>query len=301
MGNVFLAFLSVVSYNETVPIFYIIQGVNHMKKITMLLIIATLGFVLSGFCFIHDWEPATCTSRSTCSKCGETRGDTKEHEYGPMNCGAEVTCENCGKTKTLKSWSGKKPDHNWTEATCTEPKTCQVCDVTMGKPHGHVIANSNCITKGTCRRCGFEESNYGPHDWGLYEKVDQTMVRQCSVCQKVVREALDWKIYGRQMLNGRWVGVKGNTWTGSGKLEDTYFTVSENGKVIGKLQGDSFNYDSVKYLRSNQNEKGEITSVVYGFGKEGYLGSQEVIYHVKSDTLSVVFFNGSGQYERDKK
>lgn len=42
----------------------------------------------------HSWSQATCTTRSTCSLCGETTGDYAEHEY------MEYTCVRCGKEQS---------------------------------------------------------------------------------------------------------------------------------------------------------------------------------------------------------
>lgn len=73
-----------------------------MKKILLILLVMMM---LTGCCLSHEWTDATCTAPKTCTKCGETEGETLEH--------------------------------TWSEATCTAPKTCTVCSGTEGDALGH--------------------------------------------------------------------------------------------------------------------------------------------------------------------
>ena len=46
-----------------------------MKKMSVLVSISLLAVLLCGFCWPHNWIPATCTEPEICSKCGKTQAD----------------------------------------------------------------------------------------------------------------------------------------------------------------------------------------------------------------------------------
>ena len=79
----------------------------------------------------HEWAPATCTAPKTCTKCGETEGNTTAHSWKAATCTAPKTCSKCGATE------GDLNPHSWNPATCTNPKVCKNCQATEGFALGH--------------------------------------------------------------------------------------------------------------------------------------------------------------------
>ena len=61
----------------------------------------------------HNYSEATCIAVSTCSICGETRGDLLEHNYSQATCTKLATCSICGGTK------GTLAEHNYVNGKCT--------------------------------------------------------------------------------------------------------------------------------------------------------------------------------------
>lgn len=51
---------------------------------------------------VHDWIPADCKTPKTCSKCGESIGDTSGHVWNDANYNAPQTCTVCGETEGEK-------------------------------------------------------------------------------------------------------------------------------------------------------------------------------------------------------
>lgn len=60
-----------------------------MKKMSVLVSISLLAVLLCGFCWPHNWIPATCTEPEICSKCGKTQADALGHAWENRKC---VTC-----------------------------------------------------------------------------------------------------------------------------------------------------------------------------------------------------------------
>ena len=85
-----------------------------MKKLFALLPVLLLAFVLCGCCIRHDWQPATCTEPSTCSKCGKTQGEPLGHTEA-IDEAVAPTCTETGLTEghtapsAMKSLSPRRP------------------------------------------------------------------------------------------------------------------------------------------------------------------------------------------------
>ena len=116
--------------------------------IVAFIIIAT-SLVLTGCCLQHEWAEATCTTPSTCTKCGKTKGVPIEHSWREATCKYPRTCSVCGMT------NGEPKEHKWVDATCTKAKKCSVCNTIEGEALGHDYYSSN--KDFTCSRCGKEK------------------------------------------------------------------------------------------------------------------------------------------------
>ena len=112
-----------------------------------------LGVLLFTTCLLgnHRFSDPTCTEPSTCSRCGETRGDALGHEFSPATCTEPMTCSRCG------DQSGEALGHDYLPATCTEPETCARCGETRGEPLGHVMTEATYQNAPVCTRCGFSD------------------------------------------------------------------------------------------------------------------------------------------------
>ena len=80
--------------------------------------------VLTTVCF-HNWQPATCTQSSVCSKCNKVKGEPK--------------------------------GHSWMEATCTEKKKCKNCSLAIGDPLGHNFSSWTTTKEPSCTSTGSKE------------------------------------------------------------------------------------------------------------------------------------------------
>ncbi len=80
----------------------------------LLALFATGVVILLTVCF-HEWQPATCLKPSTCSECGEEKGE-------PLG-------------------------HTWNNATCTEDQKCHTCGAIGEKAKGHTPSETWEITK----------------------------------------------------------------------------------------------------------------------------------------------------------
>ena len=107
----------------------------------------------------HNWAEATCTEPVTCSKCGETEGESLGHIGGVATCSAKAVCDRCN------SEYGELLSHNLKDATCTVAMTCYDCGATVGEPLGHTGGAATCTDKAVCERCNEEygELNFENH------------------------------------------------------------------------------------------------------------------------------------------
>ena len=133
-----------------------------MKKklwiaLAALLLAAGIAFAIL-YCD-HVWLDATCTSPSTCEKCGKTQGEVLPHIYLDATCTDPETCKDCGATQ------GQALGHTWLDATCTESQTCSVCGETQGEPLGHNWLGATCTETDICDRCGETQGEPLGHNW----------------------------------------------------------------------------------------------------------------------------------------
>ena len=111
---------------------------------------------------IHNFAAATCTKASTCTRCGETRGEAKGHSWKAATCVAPKTCTVC------KATEGGVKGHNWKAATCTAPKTCAVCNAKEGNALGHNYSGNSCTRCGTASP--YAKVSYNIKQKGTYDK-----------------------------------------------------------------------------------------------------------------------------------
>lgn len=74
----------------------------------------------------HNFSDATCTSPSTCTKCGETRGTALGHDWLDATYESPKTCQRCGVTEGDPVG---EHTHVFKKATCTKPKICRICSL----------------------------------------------------------------------------------------------------------------------------------------------------------------------------
>lgn len=143
--------------------YYTEEKMKTKKLISLLLFVVTItGFILTGCQCKHEWQPATCTSPKTCTKCGLTEGTAIEHTWKAATCTTPKKCSQCGLTEGLEA------GHKWTNATCTTPKKCTVCGLTQGKANGHSWVTATCTEAKHCSVCGQKEGSALGHNYVDY-------------------------------------------------------------------------------------------------------------------------------------
>lgn len=182
-----------------------------IAKLAKQFVITALVFLGGFICFsiliyfnvfhiLHDWQEATCTEPSICSKCGKIRGEALGHMWEEATCTQPKTCRVCGETE------GKALEHDWGEATCTEPKTCRVCGETEGKALGHNWQEATCQEPSTCSLCGETREGLGDHQWKEATCLELTT---CIVCGETTGSYADHRMGddGYCSVCGKQVGV----------------------------------------------------------------------------------------------
>lgn len=151
------------------------------KRIVLVCCMIFATMLMTGCCFRHEFEEATCKDPQTCIKCGKTVGEPLDHEWKDATCEEPKTCELCGKKK------GEAKGHEWEMATCTTPMTCSVCGATEGEAYGHYWNSPNCTEARTCYTCGESDGVTGEHYW-----LDATCEnpQTCYYCGETIGEAL---------------------------------------------------------------------------------------------------------------
>ena len=126
----------------------------------------------------HNFSDATCTSPSTCTKCGETRGTALGHDWLDATYESPKTCQRCGATEGDPVG---EHTHIFKKATCTKPKICRICSFEEGSPLGHeesikfpedAKCNNTYTVEVYCTRCEellYEDEMVKEHD--LYEEI----------------------------------------------------------------------------------------------------------------------------------
>ena len=139
----------------------------------------------------HDWSEATCVALSTCSRCGETRGELLPHKGGKATCRSGAICEVCGNAYGNRDWN-THPDgatpvwnveewgdnaghqskwsccgqveyqweyHAWEEGICT---VCGcICEHSINSP-------ANCHERARCHTCGIRYGEINPNNHDMY-------------------------------------------------------------------------------------------------------------------------------------
>ncbi|MBE5852651.1 MAG: hypothetical protein E7299_06835 [Lachnospiraceae bacterium] len=119
------------------------------KKYITIILLSTL--ILSGCCLKHDYSEPTCTQPATCTKCGETEGETLPHTWMEANCTEAKHCSVCNQTE------GEKLAHKFSEPTCTEDAKCLTCGAIGEKAKGHDFKEADYVNPKTCQLCGLTE------------------------------------------------------------------------------------------------------------------------------------------------
>lgn len=99
-----------------------------MKKYSLVVLVGLIVLLLSGCCMSHEWVEATCTEPKTCTKCGETEGETLGHTWVDATCSEAKHCSVCGEVE------GETLEHTLTEANYQEGAICSVCGEVVGEP-----------------------------------------------------------------------------------------------------------------------------------------------------------------------
>ncbi len=114
------------------------------KRLLSLALALLLCAGMAGCSCKHEWLDATCTTPTTCAKCGEAAGNPLGHNWKDATCTQPEVCSVCGAT------NGQPLGHQWMPATCTASETCSVCGDTQGDPPvGHTLQED-----GVCTVCG---------------------------------------------------------------------------------------------------------------------------------------------------
>lgn len=161
-----------------------------MKKKLLAIIVAIFTMsILSGCCFSHDWQEATCEAPMTCAKCNKTKGVALGHSWKAATCTVAKKCTVCLKKE------GEPLGHTWVDATCTEDQYCSVCNEVGEPAFGHDMSEVSCEAPATCKTCGATEGKALLHTW-----LD-TDPMQCEVCKYTLPE----NTFSNHKVN--WVGV----------------------------------------------------------------------------------------------
>ena len=110
-------------------------------------ITVTLSAILLPICQ-HEWQSADCTAPTTCTACGEIKGEPLGHDMSAPDCDTASICMRCGAT------DGEPLGHTMTDPDCETPATCSRCGITDGEPLEHDIVPITCTTHEYCAKCG---------------------------------------------------------------------------------------------------------------------------------------------------
>ena len=143
-----------------------------MKKILLLSVALIMCILLSACGCEHQWTEANCTDPKACVLCEETDGEALSHQWLEASCSAPKTCLTCGVSE------GQSLPHEWLEASCSAPKTCSACSLTEGEVREHTYS-----------------------DWSFDT---DTMSHSCIECGETETEPIDYVLYLKTVLRGRW-------------------------------------------------------------------------------------------------
>ena len=91
-----------------------------MKRLISFALVLAFVFSMAACSCQHEWQDATCTSPKTCTKCGETEGETASHQPGKqtvadvdpahLSMTLETSCAQCGEVlESATSATGVAP------------------------------------------------------------------------------------------------------------------------------------------------------------------------------------------------
>lgn len=152
------------------------------RRLVLIIVLSILTILMTGCCFEHEWEKATCTEPKTCSKCQKTEGNAIGHSWIKASCTSPKTCSECGKTK------GEALGHKWEKATCTEPQVCFVCGEIEGEALGHKWEKATCTNPVFCGICGETRGDVLEHKWIAATCISP---ETCEMCGKTTGTSSD--------------------------------------------------------------------------------------------------------------
>jgi len=246
------------------------QPINGKKRRIIAAVLAAVVLaviiVLCSICF-HDWQEATCTNPSTCSKCEKTRGDVLPHTYKQATCTDPEICTVC------KAKNGNPLGHEWQEATCTEPKTCSRCSITEGQTLPHTVSKWTTKTDPSCTGTGMKEGS-------------------CDNCGTVMSESIpmvphtegEWIVTKEAAVTAR--GEKTQSCTVCGEVLNTESFELSTEEIIATLKkAPKINYNDAmrypeKYEETYGRFSGRVIQVINSWGTHYLLntGSSKLVY-----------------------
>ena len=189
---------------------------------------------------------ATCTSKATCSRCGEAYGDYGDHNYQNNGYCNGKKCSVCSATTgytyhSYGSWSNydatrhrrkcsrsgcrnqyNYENHSGGTATCTEAPVCSTCSASYGEAAGHSWATvytsydaSQHYTQ-KCSKCN-EKRNLVAHEWDGVSDANH----QCVYCDRTAAHTPNISAAtcttAKQCTTCDWIieNAKGHNYTGA--------------------------------------------------------------------------------------
>lgn len=211
---------------------------NKRKIIAAIVVVLVLYVLLFGtklICF-HNWGEATCSTLSTCSKCGRTRGELKPHEFAPATCTEPERCKKCHKTK------GEKLGHKANKPTCTKASICERCGKKVERSLGHDIKNWKTTKQPTCTEDGIRE--------GKCKRCGKTITKRAAA---LGHSWSKWKTIKKATLEHG--GKKERSCSICGKTEDKKTAALDPEEVEEKLEENFPKYDALSYFERYGNEE----------------------------------------------
>lgn len=168
---------------------------KKQRPSTIIVVVATVIFLFSGFFLFHIWNPATCTQPETCALCGKERAPALGHKWKSATCTEPQKCSVCGAV------GSPALGHNWRDATYDEPKTCMRCGLKSGEVKGYIGYVSGSWNEEKIYVRGNQES----HAYELSQVVDNCirMTMDITVTDYSGYPFGDWYLYARSK-SGKW-------------------------------------------------------------------------------------------------